>query len=1213
MPSESSGQSEGTRPSTESGDLSGISEMFGLRDGQQAESGTRTGTDTVGRWVAATEGVDQPPDVSSRLVHGRYRLIAELGVGGMGVTYRAWDTAAGIPVVVKMPRREVRQDSEAMQRFAREIDAMLAVPHEDIVPITDHGDDDGCPFVVMRFLPGGSLADYRRRDEAGNAIRNPPGMLHFWLPGVAAALDHIHAKGMLHRDVKPGNIFLDGFLKPYLGDFGIAKVVDESGGLNKEQTLTATKMAVGTPEYMAPELFKPRSKPDGRVDQYALAVTVYEMLSGDKPFKGDRAHIIVEHSGLPVPPLAAKVPGLPQSLCMAVEKGLAKKSEDRFSTCREFAAAVLAELAVLPPEPDTVRLLCPSCKNILKLPKKAAGKTGKCPRCQTAMDVAADLGSLWLESEERDGGPVVTAESSREVATPQYESLETTRAERPGPWSRKPSWIAVLAACLGLAAGYGACVLHAHARVGTDFAYPVFWFDETDSLTSLSVAEARSYVQKLREDWRARVVPLSFDAVTSISPEVARELAQAPVDMLSLDGLTTMPPAVASELGAFSGGLTLNGLKGLAPACVPLLCANKNLWLQLNGLEDISPDLATALAAVPELSLDGLETIEPATAKLLATNRGSLSLGGLADLPVETVRHLATTKDSFQVSVGGNLTAEVAAALAPPATNQRPRLSLRNVGSLSVAAAGALPRADFHLHRARLSAESVAVMQARKMGEIGLEDPVDLTPAVAKMLVRHPGGFYLCANAIRDDVARVLVEPQIGTPLTLHVPELAPTTARILATSRRPIELFTQRMSVESAAALADHQSTIRIFYSVEYSLSRDLPPRCSSAALEILKSSGGIELPNGAFSAPSFIFTRCATGFPRLILRVLWGAFVVGLLGLLLCGFKLRRLGRQPGGVASAATIHSVSNTTRMARYAMVTSFASLLMVEFIVMSYGLRWGESTIITFSPWRSAFFGRAGVMSFTIPLVLWLLLLAAFGSQARRAWGQVKAFAVVGKPKPRYVWWGGVVVLFFVCTASDAGAFEFRSVSLEGIRSFYTVSYGDRQGMLLCLLLMAAYSLLRPGARWVLAIANALLAVMIVDAAWLALEGFPGRRLNAHSVPDGLGLVTVAWAIPLAASWFLACSGRFMMALFGSPHGGTTYHVCSSEGVAVDSAWVVPWSAFSAYAWDDDRLVLHRAGRFVLKKILSGTVPAEERVAADALLASRLPKAGGRGG
>ena len=433
---------------SQSGDLSGISEMFGLRDGQTADTGTRTGTDTVGRWVAATSGdALAPADASGRLVHGRYRLIAELGVGGMGVTYRAWDTTAGIPVVVKMPRREVRSDSEAMQRFAREIDAMLAVPHERIVPITDHGDDDGCPFVVMRFLPGGSLADYRRRDEAGNAIRNPPGMLHFWLPGVAAALDHIHARGMLHRDVKPGNIFLDGFLKPYLGDFGIAKVVDESGGLAKEQTLTATKMAVGTPEYMAPELFKPRSKPDGRVDQYALAVTVYEMLSGEKPFKGDRAHIIVEHSAMPMPPLSGKVPGLPQSLCMAVEKGLAKTAADRFQTCGEFAAAVVAELAVLPPESDTVRLLCPSCKNILKLPQKAAGKTGRCPRCREAVDVAADLGSLWLEAEERGGGLTATGDT----ATPSS-PLEKLDDQEPQSAPLKKTWRVVHWAAVGAAA-----------------------------------------------------------------------------------------------------------------------------------------------------------------------------------------------------------------------------------------------------------------------------------------------------------------------------------------------------------------------------------------------------------------------------------------------------------------------------------------------------------------------------------------------------------------------------------------------------------------------------------------------------------------------------------------------------------------------------------------------------------------------------------------
>jgi serine/threonine-protein kinase len=174
----------------------------------------------------------------------------------------------------------------------------------------------------MRFLPGGSLADYRRQDEAGSPIKNPPEMLHFWLPAIAQALDYIHQRGMLHRDVKPGNIFFDGFWNAFLGDFGIAKIVDGSGGLIKEQTLTATMVAIGTPEYMAPELFSPRGTPDGRADQYALAVTVYEMLCGVRPFTGATANIIVEHDRMPVPPLQNKGLRLPQSLCAAVERAL---------------------------------------------------------------------------------------------------------------------------------------------------------------------------------------------------------------------------------------------------------------------------------------------------------------------------------------------------------------------------------------------------------------------------------------------------------------------------------------------------------------------------------------------------------------------------------------------------------------------------------------------------------------------------------------------------------------------------------------------------------------------------------------------------------------------------------------------------------------------------------------------------------------------------
>ena len=339
---------------------------------------------------------------SERILKGRYHLIAELGSGGMGITYRAWDVVAGRPVVVKMPRPEKQHDPILLARFMREIEAMRTVPHPSIVPITDAGSDQGLPFAVMTFLPGGSLADYRRRGETGIGSRNPPGMLFCWLREVANALDHIHDRGMIHRDIKPGNIFLDGFLRPFLGDFGIAKfVIDGSGGSSTEQTLTAATAAIGTLEYMAPEVFRPKPLIHSRGDQYALAVTVYEMLSGDKPFDGRTAHLIVEHVSATVPPLDERCPHLPRSAHEAVHRALSKDPDQRFPSCKEFATAVLQDIEPLTPEPGVVRLLCPRCKNILKLQQQAAGRAGRCPKCQSPIDVASDLGSLWLKSERR--------------------------------------------------------------------------------------------------------------------------------------------------------------------------------------------------------------------------------------------------------------------------------------------------------------------------------------------------------------------------------------------------------------------------------------------------------------------------------------------------------------------------------------------------------------------------------------------------------------------------------------------------------------------------------------------------------------------------------------------------------------------------------------------------------------------------------------------
>jgi formylglycine-generating enzyme required for sulfatase activity/tRNA A-37 threonylcarbamoyl transferase component Bud32 len=416
---------------------------------------------------------DKKPDdeLLGQTIAGRYRIISRLGAGGMGVAYRAWDETAGLPVVIKIPKKAFLEDPKFAERFAREIRLLQGFEHPHIVPIVDVGEHDGLPFVVMRFLPGGSLANRRLRDEQGMVRPNPPGMLHLWLPAVADALDHVHANGVVHRDVKPANIFFDAYWNAFLGDFGIAKIVEESDSFDRENTLTATSMGIGTPDYMAPEQFTPKPVLDGRTDQYALAVTVYEMLAGTRPFTGSTAHIVVEVTTQPPPRLDRLVRGLPDTLVAAVHQGLAKQPGERFATCRDFASALLRDVTPLATETDLARLLCPDCGNLLKLPGSAAGRKGKCPRCQKEMKVADDLGALWLLDEARrqeETGTVVDVasdpgfafgEEAGEGSLADFKPVSgTTRIERAARRSRKglTAWInahgLAVAAVLGLLA-----------------------------------------------------------------------------------------------------------------------------------------------------------------------------------------------------------------------------------------------------------------------------------------------------------------------------------------------------------------------------------------------------------------------------------------------------------------------------------------------------------------------------------------------------------------------------------------------------------------------------------------------------------------------------------------------------------------------------------------------------------------------------------------
>lgn len=257
----------------------------------------------------------------------------------MGLVYRCWDENVGHDVVVKVPRRSMMDDPGFAARFKDEIRSLIKLPHPHIVKVFDLGEYDGLPFAVMQFLPGGSLED--RVYHADGSVRPmSPATLAGWLPHVAKALQFMHGENYVHRDVKPANILFDAQGNAYLSDFGVHKAL--ASGQTQAKARTGTGMVLGTPHYMAPELAQGDAV-DSRIDQYALAVTVHEVLSGQKPFDGPTGlAIMFSHVNQPTPRLDAVVRDIPQALAEAVLRGLQKDPADRFKSCSAFAAAVLA-------------------------------------------------------------------------------------------------------------------------------------------------------------------------------------------------------------------------------------------------------------------------------------------------------------------------------------------------------------------------------------------------------------------------------------------------------------------------------------------------------------------------------------------------------------------------------------------------------------------------------------------------------------------------------------------------------------------------------------------------------------------------------------------------------------------------------------------------------------------------------------------------------
>jgi serine/threonine-protein kinase len=266
---------------------------------------------------------------------GSYRIDGIVGEGGAGIVFRAIREPDGGIVALKLLRTTAARDPVFARRFQHETRAARQLRHPNLVPLLDAGDDEGRPFIVSRYMAGGSLAQQLRVGplDVGAAVQ--------LVAEVAAGLDALHAAGIVHRDVTPGNVLLEPDGSAALGDFGLARSP-------RDTALTTPGRAVGTLDYLAPEVIR-GSPANAASDLYALGCVAYAALSGAAPFAGgSMMQTAFGHlERVPTDPLAGRS-GVPGALGPAVLGALAKEPADRPPSATDYARALAQAVGRLP-------------------------------------------------------------------------------------------------------------------------------------------------------------------------------------------------------------------------------------------------------------------------------------------------------------------------------------------------------------------------------------------------------------------------------------------------------------------------------------------------------------------------------------------------------------------------------------------------------------------------------------------------------------------------------------------------------------------------------------------------------------------------------------------------------------------------------------------------------------------------------------------------
>jgi len=272
--------------------------------------------------------------VIGTLINERYRLEEKIGSGGMSSVYRAFDPMLERWVAIKLMHRDISHDPDQLERFRREARTVAQLNHPHVVTVIDAGEDDGAPYIVFEYVEGETLKERIRR-----LGRLPVSEAVAYAIEIGRALDAAHASRLVHRDVKPQNVLIDRDGRAKVTDFGIARSLEAQG-------LTATGRVLGTTDYVSPEQALGHEV-TGQSDIYSLGIVVYEMLTGETPFKADtQVAVAMRHVRDPLPDVQRRRPEISASLAAVVERATAKETQNRYQNVGDMVHDLEEVLAI---------------------------------------------------------------------------------------------------------------------------------------------------------------------------------------------------------------------------------------------------------------------------------------------------------------------------------------------------------------------------------------------------------------------------------------------------------------------------------------------------------------------------------------------------------------------------------------------------------------------------------------------------------------------------------------------------------------------------------------------------------------------------------------------------------------------------------------------------------------------------------------------------